>query len=438
MSLQIHDVSADVVRDVGRSVPHLPVALAFWHRTSNHRSAEKDERVLCGQLRLGQSLCKFLLETANHFKWPLVLSHHMHRINATILDIFTIDYIVLYCIYKQTCEPGPKFEMALKHQASKVYVWAETLYTEDTKAYDDMFAAIFGALAGKHIQYLLEKNNIPWTPPAHPPLPPFVSKSRVLEAAQSNGEGPSTRPSTTKRTRADETEDDAARAGSEDAGAGTLLKRHKSTGGASSSLVGSDIALDTDDIFRQFDPAAIDVDIAEAARLARAEVPETHAILNAFMAIPDLMKNGPAKFGEIMKKYVLPHATKGRVIAAVILCLGVVLVQTQPEWVRMLLEARHVIMSPQGVWNSGLTPAQDQCILRCLRDNAAEAKLDVDTVQRLIGTIKCESSAKAAFKYFMIKGKLPNSEWYYGIGKAALCGAFKAEKIKIVKTLPRA
>lgn len=79
----------------------------------------------------------------------------MHRINATILDIFTIDYIVLYCIYKQTCEPGPKFEMALKHQASKVYVWAETLYTEDTKAYDDMFAAIFGALAGKHIQYLL-------------------------------------------------------------------------------------------------------------------------------------------------------------------------------------------------------------------------------------------------------------------------------------------
>lgn len=80
MSLQIHDVSADVVRDVGRSVPHLPVALAFWHRTSNHRSAEKDERVLCGQLRLGQSLCKFLLETANHFKWPLVLSHHVRAL----------------------------------------------------------------------------------------------------------------------------------------------------------------------------------------------------------------------------------------------------------------------------------------------------------------------------------------------------------------------
>ncbi|TRM58602.1 hypothetical protein BD626DRAFT_510793 [Schizophyllum amplum] len=174
----------------------------------------------------------------------------------------------------------------------------------------------------------------------------------------------------------------------------------------------------------------VDLENADVQRqigMMRREHPRAGSVVNAFLAIPNLMKDGRAKLSGILREYVIPYATDRRFLLAVMLCLGAALYRTQPAWVAMLQDSFH--LARETVLSPGRANADAQ-MLRSLEAAAQEATPDLDQIRHLIGSIKCEGTASSALAYyFHLQGRLPNSEFYYGLGKAALCGIFTSLKI---------
>lgn len=102
---------------------------------------------------------------------------------------------------------------------------------------------------------------------------------------------------------------------------------------------------------------------------------------------------------------------------------------------------------------ANLADSVRECVISQIGEAAADSQVEVvinslDTVvekaatnvvpelpKHLIGSIRCEGSARSAFSYyFTLQGKLPNWMFYTGLLKASLCGSFTT--LGVVEPLP--
>ncbi|TRM58614.1 hypothetical protein BD626DRAFT_181368 [Schizophyllum amplum] len=98
---------------------------------------------------------------------------------------------------------------------------------------------------------------------------------------------------------------------------------------------------------------------------------------------------------------------------------------------------RECVVSQIG--ENAATDAQVELFIKFLDTAVEEATPNIDInpelPRHLIGSIRCEGSARsAASYYFTLQGKLPNWMFYTGIMKAALCGAFTT--VGVVEPIP--
>ncbi|KAL1709701.1 hypothetical protein EV121DRAFT_267158 [Schizophyllum commune] len=423
------------------------------HRAGSRLDALAVARAVgSARLILAGTMNKYMMLSNLESVWSLALGYKSDSILPTLLRTDSLAYIV-HCCFEGAADDVELDRSVHKRYAQELQVFAYNLYKDDFEEYLRMSDAIFEPLIKLYMQHLVRTLSGPLVKPT--PVPPVVAS---MDA------GPSHLATTSRRRHADiQTEEDVDDLAEDDAysAAGPQVKRRRS--GAEPYTIadsateepaeqrGEPQASNVDDgLVARND--AIDDATAETALNLGAEVPQTRNIINAFMAISDLAKDGGAKFGAILRDYVLPFAKDRRVIAVTMFCLGVALARTQPTWVQMLQQtfslARdtlwpqasggELLALPATTTSSPIfTEAQEQCMLSCLQGTAKQASLDLDQVQHLIGSIKCEGSAAGVFTYLTkYQGHLRNSDYYLGLGRAALCGFFSTTRI--VKPLAEA
>ncbi|KAI5832335.1 hypothetical protein K523DRAFT_148376 [Schizophyllum commune Tattone D] len=339
--------------------------------------------------------------------------------------------------------------------AEDMRIFASTLSEEDEKRYTSMMGSIFGPLLDLYIDHLMN-----------------AVEGRLTDGVAPHDNGSADANQATpfnKRRRcasvdSNDINDDSEQEEAAGAEAGPVPKRLNTGRRLASS--------DEDHVYLGELPP-MDDDTQRLLDQARAEYPEVGPMVNAMLANPDLptAPNSRATWGDVLKKYILPFASKRAFMTAAVLCLGVAVYRAHPEWVTILRESVSLPPQLRDMARSLPTPltdmarnaasslglcevAQDESmiqslvtspleagevtqaeIIRSLEVITQEAQLDVDQVQHLIGFVKCEGSAIDTYNWYMDRqGSLSNSEFYSGLGTAVLCGAFTT--LRIVKPLP--
>ncbi|KAI5900456.1 uncharacterized protein SCHCODRAFT_02607955 [Schizophyllum commune H4-8] len=407
-----------------------------------------------GRRVLHSSLSDLVWRMAEGSEWERALGDKVYLIAPRLLSTHTLAHIVHFIDRESNDLP-----LGLRERYAEDFrIFARNLHADSPQKCDEMVSIVFTPLLELYIVELLKSPHVADrisadTPPATDTQPATdipctigtglaIGTSPITDAASAlaaprvivPSAGPSRAATSNKRT-LDEEEDIEHMDEVGPAQPGLQQKRLNTGHRAPLS--------DAEHVFDVGAPPVHDEEGQRVLQRIHVEHPGTTQVVNAFLADPDLptAPNGRATWGAKLKKYVLPFASKRAFIAAVIICLGIAVYRAHPEWVAMLQES--IALPPQlnemarntaSSW--GLCDAaQDEKLIQALNATAEEANLNLDDVQHMIGSIRCQGSASSAFNFYAnLQGALPHSEFYTGLGKAALCGAFTT--FRIVKPLP--
>ncbi|KAL1689181.1 hypothetical protein GGG16DRAFT_93885 [Schizophyllum commune] len=398
-----------------------------------------------GRRVLDSSLNNLVWRMAEGSEWEQALGDKVHCIASRLLDTHILAHIGHRGIDRKSNDL-PRRQALRERYAEEFRIFARNLHADSPQKCDEMVSIVFKPLLELYVAELLKSSHVADASSADtlsaPEKPNAIGTPPATDAASAPAAArvvvPSvgtSRPSTSNKRSLDEGEDIEHTDEDVPAQAGPQQKRLNTGHRAPSS--------DAEHVFGDGAPPVLDEQTQRVLDRVRAEHPEASQVVNALLANPDLptAPNGRATWGAKLKKYVLPFVSKRAFVAAVVLCLGIVVYRAHPEWVAMLQEG--ISLPPQlnemarntasswGLCNA----AQDEKVIQALNATAEEANLDLDDVQHMIGSIRCQGSASSAFNfYFNLQGALPHAEFYTGLGKAALCGAFTT--LRIVKPLP--